>query len=162
MNTSLYYYIAIIITGIAAFLIDGIAFSIWKLLSVSIARKFRVKYLTAFSKKSIRWIEKENLYEFSSKFKSNCLTIEKAIGDKVALFYNLQGILLSGSIAALCVRWTLTLYLFALLPIVLGILGSFLYVIVKKKMLEKEFYKNAEAQTIEVMSLIKTVKMLGK
>jgi hypothetical protein len=71
------------------------------------------------------------------------LTIEKAIGDKVALFYNLNGIMLSGSIVALCVRWTFTLYLFALLPIVLGILGGFLYVIVKKRILEKEFYKKA-------------------
>ncbi len=71
------------------------------------------------------------------------MTIEKAIGDKVALFYNLNGFVLSGSIAALCVRWTFTLYLFALLPIVLGILGGFLYVIVKKRILEKEFYKKA-------------------
>jgi len=59
------------------------------------------------------------------------------------------------------VRWTFTLYLFALLPIVLGILGGFMYVIVKKRILEKEFYKKAEAQTIEATNLIKTVKMLG-
>jgi hypothetical protein len=65
------------------------------------------------------------------------LTIEKAIGDKIALFYNLNGILLAGSIAALCVRWTFTLYLFALLPIILGVLSSFLYVLIKKKMLER-------------------------
>ncbi len=51
--------------------------------------------------------------------------------------------MLSGSIVALCVRWTFTLYLFALLLIVLGILGGFLYVIVKKRILEKEFYKKA-------------------
>ncbi len=42
-----------IIIGISALLIDGLAFSIWKLLSVKIAKKIRVKYLTAFCKKSI-------------------------------------------------------------------------------------------------------------
>lgn len=135
IDTSVYYYVAIVVTGIVAFLVNGAAFSIWKLLSVSIARKFRVKYLTAFCRKSAKWIDEQNLYEVSSKFKSNCLTIERAMGDKVALFYNLNGILLSGSIAALCVRWTFSLFLFALLPVALGVLGSFLYVLIKKKML---------------------------
>jgi hypothetical protein len=53
----------------------------------------------------------------------------------VALFYNLNGVMLTGSIIALTVRWTFTLYLFALLPIAMGILGGFIYISVKKRLL---------------------------
>lgn len=120
--------------------IDGILFAIWRVLSESISFKFRTRYLQAYAKKTTTVLEKENPFELSSKFKYNCLTIEKAIGDKVALFYNLQGIIISGSIAALCVRWTFTLYLFALMPIAMAVLISFLYVIVKKRNAAKTFY----------------------
>lgn len=155
------YYVAEIIIGIFALLINIVNFSIWKLLSVSISKKVRAKYITAFSKKSMKWIESQNLFETSSRFQSNCLAIEKAIGDKLALFYNLNGMLLSGSIIALYIRWTYTLFLFAILPFVLGVLGSFLVILIKRKILEKKLYRDADAQTMEAISLIKTVKLLG-
>ena len=135
LTESLKRYIIIISIGIGAFIINGISFSLWKLLSVSIAKKFRMKYLSAFSSKSVEWIDKQNLYELSCRFKDNCMKIERAIGDKVALFYNLNGVMMTGSIIALTVRWTFTLYLFALLPIAMGILGGFIYISVKKRLL---------------------------
>jgi hypothetical protein len=94
-----------------------------------------MKFLSAFSSKPVEWIDKQNLFEISCKFKDYSMTIERAIGDKVALFYNLNGVMLTGSIIALTVRWTFTLYLFALLPISLGIFGGFIYISVKKRLL---------------------------
>jgi ABC-type multidrug transport system fused ATPase/permease subunit len=117
--------------------------------------------LESYIKRNVKWLEQQNLYELSSKFKLNCLMIERATGDKVALFYNLNGIVVAGIIAAVCVRWTFTLFLLAIIPIGFAALGYFIYVLIMKKIETKEFYSKAESQSTEAVALIKTVKMLG-
>jgi hypothetical protein len=79
------------------------------------------------------WLEQQNLYEVSSKFRNNCLTIEKATGDKVALFFYLIGVVISGAASAVSVRWTLALYLVALVPFGAIALGYFIYVLIMRK-----------------------------
>lgn len=78
----------------------------------------------------------------------------------MALFYNLNGLVMSGTIASLCVRWTFALFLIALIPLGMGVLGYFIYVLIMRKVDSKRFFEAAEGQSIEAVSLIKTVKML--
>jgi hypothetical protein len=66
----------------------------------------------------------------------------------VALFYNLIGIALSGIIAAVCVRWTFSLFLFGLLPLGMIILGYFIYVLIMRKVDTKKFFEKAEGQAV--------------
>lgn len=160
LDKSLQYYIAFIGLGVGSFLIDGVVFAIWKVLSERIGYLFRVKYMESFVKRRLEWIERQNLYETSAKFKLSCLIIEKATGDKVALFYILNGVTTSGVIAAICVRWTFSLFLLALIPFGMAALGYFIYVLIMRKLDAKRFFEKAEGQSIEAVSLIKTVKML--
>jgi ABC-type multidrug transport system fused ATPase/permease subunit len=132
--------VAFIGLSVGAFILNGFVFAVWKMLSERIAYQFRVKYVEAFTRRSVGWIEKQNLYEASSKFKNDCLTIEKATGDKVALFYNLIGIAVSGVIIALGIRWTFALFLIGLLPIGIAVLGYFVYVLIMRKSDSKEFF----------------------
>jgi hypothetical protein len=99
-----------------------------------------VRYLNAFVKRSIDWVEGQNLYEIAAKFKRNSLIIEKATGDKVALFYNLIGIIISGSVAAVSVRWTYALFLYAFVPVGMAIFGYFLYVFIMRLIESKAFF----------------------
>jgi ABC-type multidrug transport system fused ATPase/permease subunit len=161
MNESLKYYGAFIGLGVGSFIIDGIVFSLWKLLSETIAQRFRAKYLESYIKRNVKWLEQKNLYELSSRFKLNCLMIERATGDKVALFFNINGIVVAGVIAGICVRWTFSLFLFAILPVGIVVVGYFIYVLIIRKIETKEFYSKAESQSTEAVTLIKTVKMLG-
>ena len=154
------YYLAFIFIGIGAFLMNGFVFGIWKLLSQRIAYQFRKKYMEAFITKNASWADKQNLYETSSEFRNACLTIEKATGDKVALFYNLNGAALSGGISAICVRWTFALFLLAMVPIGMAAFGYFIYVLIKRKLDSKECFEKAEAHAVETTIQIKTVKML--
>lgn len=89
------------------------------------------------------WIDSVNIYEEFNSFKENAFKIERAIGDKVALFFNLVGMLISGTVSALVIRWTFSLYLIAILPLGIVILGYFLYIIIMKKIETKEFYKES-------------------
>ena len=61
------------------------------------------------------------------------LNIEKSIGDKVALFFNVIGITGFGVAAALVLRWTYTLWLFLVAPIGAIILVYFIYIQTKKR-----------------------------
>ena len=140
MDKSLKYFLSFIGLAVGTFLINGFVFAVWKMLSERIAYQFRIKYVEAFTKRSIGWIEKQNLYEASSKFKNDCLTIEKATGDKVALFYNLIGIAVSGITIALSVRWTFALFLIGLIPVGMIALGYFIYVLIMRKSDSKEFF----------------------
>lgn len=140
MDKSLKYFLSFIGLAVGIFLINGFVFAVWKMLSERIAYQFRIKYVEAFTKRSIGWIEKQNLYEASSKFKNDCLIIEKATGDKVALFYNLIGIIVSGITIALSVRWTFALFLIGLIPVGMIALGYFIYVLIMRKSDSKEFF----------------------
>ena len=140
MDKSLKYFLSFIGLAVGTFLINGFVFAVWKMLSERITYQFRIKYIEAFTKRSIGWIEKQNLYEASSKFKNDCLTIEKATGDKVALFYNLIGIIVSGITIALSVRWTFALFLIGLIPVGMIALGYFIYVLIMRKSDSKEFF----------------------
>ena len=116
--------------------------------------------MEAFITKNASWADKQNLYETSSEFRNACLTIEKATGDKVALFYNLNGAVLSGGIFATCIRWTFALFLLAMVPIGMAAFGYFIYVLIKRKLDSKECFEKAEAHAVETTIQIKTVKML--
>lgn len=116
--------------------------------------------MECFIKRKVSWIEGQNLYYLSSKFKNDCLIIEKATGDKVALFYNLNGMACSGIIGAIAVRWTFGLFLLVFVPFGMVALGYFIYVIIMRKVDSKKFFERAECQSIEAVSLIKTVKTL--
>ena len=140
MDKSLKYFFSFIGLAVGTFLINGFVFAVWKMLSERITYQFRIKYIEAFTKRSIGWIEKQNLYEASSKFKNDCLIIEKATGDKVALFYNLIGIAVSGITIALSVRWTFALFLIGLIPVGMIALGYFIYVLIMRKSDSKEFF----------------------
>lgn len=48
---------------------------------------------------------------------------------------------ISGTISALVIRWTFSLYLIAILPLGIVVFGYFLYIIIVKKIDTKEFYK---------------------
>ena len=117
--------------------------------------------MEAFVKKSMKWIDSANLYEISNSFKENAFKIQKAIGDKVALFFNLIGIMTSGIISALIIRWTLALYLIALIPLAMIAFGYFIYIFTIKKIDTKEFYKQSESRSVEALDMIQTVKSLG-
>lgn len=99
--------------------------------------------MEAFVKKSMKWIDSVNLYESSNSFKENAFKIEKAIGDKVALFFNLIGMMSSGIISALIIRWTLSLYLIAFIPLALAIFGYFIYVFITKKIDTKNYFQES-------------------
>lgn len=79
----------------------------------------------------------------------------------MALFYNLNGVLLSGTIAALCIRWTFALYLMAVIPVGVAAMGFFIYILISRKLDTKKFFEEAEGQAIEAVHHIKTVKSLG-
>jgi ABC-type multidrug transport system fused ATPase/permease subunit len=140
MDKSLKYFLSFIGLAVGTFFLNAFVFAIWKMLSERIAYQFRVKYVEAFTRRSIGWIEKQNLYETSSKFKNDCLTIEKATGDKVALFYNLIGIAFSGMTIAICIRWTFALFLIGLIPVGMIALGYFIYILIVRKSDSKEFF----------------------
>lgn len=89
-------------------------------------------------------VEKRNGYEWANEFRTHTLNIEKSIGDKVALFFNLIGITAFGIAAALALRWTYTLWLFLVAPIGAIILVYFIYVQIKKR--EVQALANKEAQ----------------
>lgn len=59
----------------------------------------------------------------------------------MALFYYLIGVVVSGAISAVCVRWTFALFLVALVPIGALALGYFIYVLIMRKNDTKEFFE---------------------
>lgn len=63
LDVSLFYLITFNLLGVGSFIIDGAVFAIWKLLSENIAQKFRERYMEAFIKMKVRWIEEQNLFE---------------------------------------------------------------------------------------------------
>ena len=89
------------------------------------------------------------------------MMIEKATGDKVALFYNLIGMMVAGLTISFSVRWTMSLYMLILIPIGMGTLGIVIYILILKKIEAKKFYEKADAKSAQAVTLIKTVKMLG-
>lgn len=78
----------------------------------------------------------------------------------MALFYNLNGLIIAGVIAALCVRWTFALYLIAMIPFGLAMVGYFIYVLIMRKMDSRRLFEKAEGQSMEAGALIRTVKMM--
>ncbi len=160
LDTSLKYYLAFIFIGVGGFVINAFVFGIWKLLSQRIAFQFRKRYMEAFITKNASWVDKQNLYETSAEFRNACITIERATGDKVALFYNINGAAISGCIFAISVRWTFALYLIALLPLGMVAFGYFIYVLIKRKLDSKECFEKAEAHAVEASIQIQTVKMM--
>lgn len=75
LDTSFYYLIMFNILGAGSFLINGAVFAVWKLLSGNIAQKFRTMYMESFIKMKVQWIEEQNLFEETAKFKQNCMMI---------------------------------------------------------------------------------------
>jgi len=104
--------------------------------------------MEAFINRRMKWIDSVNLYETSNSFKENAFKIEKAIGDKVALFFNLVGMMSSGTISALIIRWTLSLYLIAFIPLALGIFGYFIYVFIIKKIDSKKYFQETSSRSV--------------
>lgn len=72
LDKSRNFFLAFLGLGICSFIISGIIFALWKLLSETTANRIRVKYLGQFIKRSMKWHESKNLYEISSRFKINC------------------------------------------------------------------------------------------
>jgi ABC-type multidrug transport system fused ATPase/permease subunit len=109
MNEFLAYFLYFIALGVGVLCLNSIVFMIWKYISRSISKKIRIEYLSHFIHQSVVNIEQFNGYEWANNFKMHTLNIEKSIGDKVALLMNLIGIVISGCVAALAIRWTLSL-----------------------------------------------------
>ena len=76
------------------------------------------------------------------------LNIEKSIGDKVALFTNLIGIVVSGLTSALIIRWTFGLYMLIIAPFGIIILTYFIYIQVRKKEINSESNKEAQNKAL--------------
>lgn len=161
MDKSVYFLKAFILLGVGSFVIHGIVFAVWNMLSESIAQKIRAKYMESFIKMRLQWIEEHNLFEETEKFKANCKVIEKTTGHKVALFCSLLGTVMTGLTISFSVRWTMSLYMLTLIPIGIGALGFVIYLLILKKIESKEYYQKADATSAETVTFIKTVKMLG-
>jgi hypothetical protein len=54
----------------------------------------------------------------------------------------------SGVISALIIRWTLSLYLLAFIPLALVIFGYFIHIFIIKKVDTKEFNKESESRSV--------------
>lgn len=130
MEDYLYTFIKI---GAASFVVNSLLFSIWRIISESIAERCRIRYMEQFIKKDVSWLESQNLIELSTKFKENCLSLQKSIGDKIALYSSMVGMLGSCILTSLFIRWTYSLYLLAILPFSAAILNNFLDKLIKKK-----------------------------
>jgi ABC-type multidrug transport system fused ATPase/permease subunit len=89
------------------------------------------------------------------------LNIEKSIGDKVALLLNLVGIVASGFIASVAIRWTLSLLILTLVPFGIVVLAWFIYIQIKKKEIKIKANKEAQEKSLETTTMIKTVKMMN-
>lgn len=79
------------------------------------------------------YVERRNGYEWANEFRTHTLNIEKSIGDKVALFFNLIGITGFGIIGSLVLRWTFTLWLLLVAPIGAIVVMYFIYVQIQKR-----------------------------
>jgi ABC-type multidrug transport system fused ATPase/permease subunit len=62
MDKSTTYFLSFIGLAVGTFVINGVVFAIWKMLSERIAYQFRIKYMQSFVKRSIGWLERQNLY----------------------------------------------------------------------------------------------------
>ena len=155
------YFFVYVGIGIITWILDIILFIIWRVIGETVSQRFRKKYLEAFVKRKVEWLDQQNLYQLSASFKDHCKTIEHAIGDKVGLLLNLIGFTLAGAGIAIWVRWTFALFLLALVPIGAIVLVIFLLTMIKKRKASIEFYTEANGQAVEATSLIKTVKLLG-
>lgn len=56
LDKSLKLFMSLIGLAVGSFLINGVVFALWKLLSERIAYQFRVRYLSAFVKRRIGWL----------------------------------------------------------------------------------------------------------
>ena len=63
LDVSFSYLIAFLVLGVGSFIIDGTVFAVWKLLSENISQKIRERYMQAFIKMKVQWIEEQNLFE---------------------------------------------------------------------------------------------------
>lgn len=132
--------------GAFSFCVSSALFSVWRIVSESIMEKCRTKYMESFIKKDIVWMEQHNLIELATKFRENCLSVQKSIGDKIALFTSMLSMLVSCVITAFFIRWTFSLFLLSLLPILLSVLAFFLNSLMKRKESEVELYKDADTK----------------
>lgn len=142
-------------------MINSVLFVIWKYVSQSISKRIRTRYLEEFTKQSLANVERRNGYEWASDFRTHTLNIEKSIGDKVALFFNLIGITFSGVIAAIWIRWTYALYLLLIAPLGAIVLSYFIYIQIKRQAVQTEANKEAKYKVVEATAMAKTIKMFG-
>lgn len=119
--------------GIITWILDIVLFMIWRVVGETVSQQFRQKYLEAFVKRKVEWLEEQNLYQLATSFKEHCRTIEHAIGDKVGLLLNLIGFTLAGAGISIWVRWTFALFLMGLVPIGAIVLVVFLLTVIKKR-----------------------------
>lgn len=140
----MYYLYAYFALGCGVLIVNSALFVIWKYVSQSVSKRIRIRYLEEFTKQSLTNVEIRNGYEWINDFRTHTLNIEKSIGDKVALFFNLIGITSSGVIAAIWIRWTYALYLLLVAPLGAIALVYFIYVQIKKQDVLKEANKAAQ------------------
>ena len=62
LDISRNYFLVLIGIAIFGLLVNTLLFSIWKLISQTIARKFRERYVESFVKKRMAWIDSVNIY----------------------------------------------------------------------------------------------------
>jgi ABC-type multidrug transport system fused ATPase/permease subunit len=154
----LYYFIGL---GVGVLVVNGLLFMVWKYVSRAISKKIRVVCLEHYIRQSVAALEQKNGYEWANNFKMNTLNIEKSIGDKVALLLNLTGIVVSGVIAAVSIRWTLSFQVMMLVPPGILVLLWFISIQIRKREINIEANREAQEKSLETTTMIKTVKMLN-
>lgn len=127
-----------------------------------VAFQIRSRYLGAFMKRKMKWIDGENLFKVAAELKENCLFIEKVVCDKVAVIYYLIGVMIAGPAIALCVRWTFALFMLGLVPFIVLVIIIFNNLIIMRDVDAKSQFQKAEAYIAEAVSMIKSIKMMGK
>lgn len=96
------------------------------------AVKCRKQYMKSLLRQDVGWFDTINQYELSSQFNNDSIAYQRAIGEKVGSMLNIFAMFACGLAIALAVRWTMTLVIFATLPIIGVVAIIFIYLIHKK------------------------------
>ena len=87
----------------------------------------------------------------------DCITIQAAIGDKVAMFLFFFSTFVSGSIIALVRGWDMALVVLSLLPVLGGAGFGIMYLVARLTSVMNRAYADANSQAQQALSNIRTV-----
>jgi ATP-binding cassette subfamily B (MDR/TAP) protein 1 len=91
----------------------------WLIAGESQANECRRQYLNSLLKQEVGWFETQQSSEIVSRFTSDTLAFQLAIGEKISLVVYLLSMFLSGFIISVMHGWELTLVILACLPLLI-------------------------------------------